>query len=114
VPQPWESDQGRRKEGDPSSPSARSSLAWDNPLDATRMKFNTRTSLNLVILIGIIAFFAVCLHSVEEIHYLKSFFPEEFTVEESFYAAAIELIKVIIIGIPVLLIIGICLRKLRE
>jgi uncharacterized membrane protein len=80
----------------------------------TRMKFNTPTSLNLVILIGVIAFFAVCLHSIEEIHYLKSFFPAEFTVEEAFYAAAIELIKVIIIGIPILLIIYSCLRKLRE
>jgi hypothetical protein len=78
------------------------------------MKFNTRTVLNLVILIGVIGFSGVCLHSVEEIHYLKSFFPGDFTVEESFYAAAIELIKVLIIGLPTLLIIGICLAKLRE
>ena len=78
------------------------------------MKVNTRTFLNLVILAAVIAFSAISLHSVEEIHYLKSFFPREFTVEESFYAAAIELIKVIIIGLPVLLIIGICLAKLRE
>jgi hypothetical protein len=78
------------------------------------MKFNTRTVLNLVILIGVIGFSAVCLHSVEEIHYLKSFFPGDFTVEESFYAAVIELIKVLIIGLPILLIIGICLAKLRE
>lgn len=78
------------------------------------MKVSTRTFLNLVILAAVIAFSAISLHSVEEIHYLKSFFPREFTVEESFYAAAIELIKVIIIGLPLLLIIGICLAKLRE
>ncbi len=56
----------------------------------------------------------VCLHSVEEIHYLKSFFPRDFTVEEAFYAAAIELIKVIIIGLPILLVIGVCMSKLRQ
>lgn len=78
------------------------------------MKFNTRTVLNLVILIGVIGFSAVCLHSVEEIHYLKSFFPGDFTVEEAFYAAGIELIKVLIIGLPILLIIGTCVTKLRD
>lgn len=78
------------------------------------MKFNTRTFLNLVVLIGVGVFAAVCLHSVDEIHYLKSFFPTDFTVEEAFDAAAMELIKVIIIGLPILLIIGICIAKLRE
>ena len=78
------------------------------------MRFSIRTLLNLVVLIGVLTYSAVCLHSVDEIHYLKSFFPGEFTVEEAFYAAAIELIKVIIIGLPILLIIGICLAKLRE
>jgi hypothetical protein len=78
------------------------------------MKFNRRTFLNLVIVIGVIAFAAVCIHSVDEIHYLKSFFPADFAVEEAYYASVIELIKVIIIGLPILLIIGICLAKLRE
>ena len=78
------------------------------------MRPTMRTLLNLVVLIGALAYAAVCLHSVDEIHYLKSFVPGEFTVEEAFYAAAIELIKVIIIGLPILLIIGICLAKLRE
>ena len=78
------------------------------------MKFSTRVALNLVILIGVMAFSTVCLHSVDEIHYLKSFFPEEFTVSEAFDAAAVELVKVIIIGLPIILIIGICLIKLRE
>lgn len=44
---------------------------------------------------------AVCYHSVEEIHYLKSFYPREFTVEEAFYASGVELVKVLITGLPV-------------
>ncbi len=63
---------------------------------------------------SIIIIAAVCWHSVEEIHYLKSFFPAKFTVEEAFYASAIELIKVVIIGIPVLLVIGILLFLMRK
>jgi hypothetical protein len=52
------------------------------------------------IAISIIVVAAVCWHSVEEIHYLKSFFPQQFSVEEAFYASAVELIKVVIISIP--------------
>lgn len=61
--------------------------------------------IQIAILIG---YGAVCWHSVEEIHYLKSFFPDQFTVEQAFYASAIELIKIVIIGIPSLLILGFC------
>jgi hypothetical protein len=78
------------------------------------MKSATRALLSFGIVLVVIAYLAVCLHSVEEIHYLKSFFPKQFTVEEAFYAAAIELIKVIIIGLPLLLILGLGLAKLRE
>ena len=78
------------------------------------MKSATRALLNAGIVLVVSAYLAVCLHSIEEIHYLKSFFPKQFTVEEAFYAAAIELIKVIIIGLPVLVILGIALAKLRE
>ena len=54
---------------------------------------------------------AVCWHSVEEIHYLKTFFPRQFSVEEAFYAAGVELIKVVIISVPFIgiIIIGLCL-----
>ena len=54
---------------------------------------------------------AVCWHSVEEIHYLKTFFPRQFSVEEAFYAAGVELIKVVIISVPFIgiMIIGLCL-----
>jgi len=57
---------------------------------------------------------AVCWHSVEEIHYLKSFFPQQFTVEETYYAARIETIKIEIISLPLILIIGICLYLLSN
>jgi ABC-type multidrug transport system permease subunit len=54
---------------------------------------------------------AVCWHSVGEIHYLKSFFPQRFSVEEAFYASAVEFIKVLIIAVPLFFIIvtGFCL-----
>lgn len=54
---------------------------------------------------------AVCWHSVEEIHYLKTFFPRQFSVEEAFYASGVELIKVVIISVPFIgiIIIGLCL-----
>jgi hypothetical protein len=59
-------------------------------------------------LVSTITYSAVCLHSIEEIHYLKSFFPRQFTAQETFYAAAIELIKKVIAGIPFLLELGLC------
>ena len=54
---------------------------------------------------------AVCWHSVEEIHYLKTFFPRQFSVEEAFYASGVELIKVVIISVQFIgiIIIGLCL-----
>jgi hypothetical protein len=61
-------------------------------------------------LISLAIIFAVSLHSVEEIHYLKSFYPSTFTVEAAFYASAVELIKVIIISLPffVMIIVSLC------
>lgn len=59
-----------------------------------------------VIIIGVVIFSAICWHSIEEIHYLKSFFPKAFTVEEAMYASVVELIKIVIIGIPFFLVIG--------
>lgn len=60
------------------------------------------------------AIFGVCLHSLEEIHYLKHFFPPSFTVAETFYAVAIELIKVMIITFPLVLAIAVCLFVWRD
>ncbi len=67
-----------------------------------------------LIILGIILFSAACWHSVGEIHYLKSFFPFKFTVEEAFYASAVELIKIIIIGLPILLVLATSLYMLRS
>jgi hypothetical protein len=55
----------------------------------------------VIIILGTAIFTAVCWHSVQEIHYLKSFFPRQFSVQEACYATAIELIKVILIGMPI-------------
>ena len=57
-----------------------------------------------VVAISILVVFAVCWHSVQEIHYLKTFYPKQFSVEEAFYASAVELIKVIIISLPFILV----------
>ncbi|MGO9569588.1 MAG: hypothetical protein ACLP5H_18815 [Desulfomonilaceae bacterium] len=50
--------------------------------------------------ISIVIVSAVCWHSVHEIHYLKSFYPQQFSVEEAYYASGVELIKVLIISLP--------------
>ncbi|MBQ27602.1 MAG: hypothetical protein CMH81_05610 [Nitrospiraceae bacterium] len=60
-----------------------------------------------VLIIGV-----VCLHSLEEIHYLKSFYPSMFSVEETFYASGVEFFKVLIISLPLYVIIRICLAFL--
>jgi hypothetical protein len=64
------------------------------------MKRNYRVPILSIIVISIAVVSAVCWHSLEEIHYLKSFYPQQFTVEETFYASAVELIKVVIISLP--------------
>jgi len=61
----------------------------------------------------LIAISAVCWHSVGEIHYLKTFFPKQFSVEDAFYASKIEFVKIAILSFPLLLIIGISLYILR-
>ena len=66
------------------------------------------------IVISIVVIAAVSWHSVEEIHYLKTFYPKQFTVEEAFYASGVELIKVILIGLPLFLLIGAGLYLLRH
>ncbi len=63
---------------------------------------------------GVVLFSAVCWHSVEEIHYLKSFFPQQFSVQDAYYATAVELMKVIITGLPIGLVIAVCLHLLRH
>ena len=73
------------------------------------MKRNYTILLTSLIVICLVIISAVCWHSVEEIHYLKSFFPKQFTVEEAYYASKVELVKIAIISFPLMLIIGISL-----
>ncbi len=58
----------------------------------------------VTVILGIIIVL-VSLHSVQEIHYLKTFYPKSFTVEEALYASIVELIKVFFVAFPLLLII---------
>ena len=69
--------------------------------------------LSLAIVVSIVIVAAVCWHSLEEIHYLKSFYPKRFTVEEAFYASGVELMKVLIVGVPFLLVLWVSLSLLK-
>ena len=73
-----------------------------------------RILLIALILLSLCAITAICLHSLEEIHYLKTFFPRNFSVQEAFYAGALELVKVIIISIPLVLLIMVCLSLIKD
>jgi len=70
--------------------------------------------LKSIVVLAVLIFSAISYHSIEEIHYLKTFFPKTFTIEQAFYASGVELIKIIIIAIPVFLIIALCLYSLRR
>ena len=72
-----------------------------------------RLALALAIVASILIVTAVCWHSLNEIHYLKSFYPSSFTVEEVLYASGVELIKVAVIGLPFFLIIWVSIYLLR-
>ena len=67
--------------------------------NSVTMKKLRQILIGAAIVISIFIVAAVCRHSVEEIHYLKKFYPKQFSVEEVFYASAVELVKVIIIPI---------------
>ena len=67
-----------------------------------------------LIIISVVLLSAICWHSIEEIHYLKSFFPKQFTVEEAMYASIVELIKIVILSVPFLLVVWIGLFLIRE
>jgi len=62
-----------------------------------------------VITACVIVVAAVSFHSVEEIHYLKSFYPGKFSVADASFAALVELIKVSLVAFPLCLIILVCL-----
>jgi hypothetical protein len=77
------------------------------------MKNPKRIILIIAAAVSMLIILVVSLHSLEEIHYLKSFYPRSFTVEEAFYASGVELIKVLIISIPFIIVIfaALCLLK---
>lgn len=62
---------------------------------------NRQYIATLIVVVGFVVLAAVSWHSVQEIHYLKSFFPREFSVEEAYYASKVELIKVVFISLPI-------------
>ena len=77
------------------------------------MKRAYRALFLAITAVGVAVISGVSWHSIEEIHYLKSFFPKQFTVQEAYYASKIELIKMAIICFPILIFIGISLYLLR-
>ena len=68
-----------------------------------------RIVLLAVVTVCLLAVSAVSFHSVEEIHYLKSFYPEHFSVSDAASAAVVELIKVSLVAFPLFLIVLVCL-----
>lgn len=78
------------------------------------MKKTLQIVIISVIIAGVLVFSAICWHSIEEIHYLKSFFPKSFTVEEAMYASVVELIKIVILGVPFFLVFGLGLFWLHH
>ena len=66
----------------------------------------------LAITVSMVVVAASSWHSVEEIHYLKTFYPKQFTVQEAFYASGVELIKVFLISLPLSLVVGVGLYGL--
>lgn len=57
--------------------------------------------LRFCIVLGLlVGFGALAWHSLGEIHYLKTFYPPRFTVQESFYAAWVEVAKLVVVGLP--------------
>jgi hypothetical protein len=73
------------------------------------MKPLFRIGLLSTIAVCLIAVTAVSFHSVGEIHYLKSFYPRNFSVSEAVSASAVELVKVSLFAFPLVLIIVVCL-----
>jgi hypothetical protein len=78
------------------------------------MKRFFRIATLSVIGASLAAITAVSWHSVEEIHYLKTFYPPRFSVEEAYHATLVEWIKVALISFPLLLIVAVGVLLLRR
>jgi uncharacterized membrane protein len=74
----------------------------------------TRSILIIAAIVSMLVILAVSWHSVEEIHYLKTFYPRTFTVEEAYYASRVELVKVLIISLPFIVVIGVVLYLFKQ
>lgn len=77
---------------------------WHN-IEVLTMNRTSQVLILSAVVISTIIVSAVCWHSVAAIHYLKSFYPQQFSVEEAFYASVVEFIKVLVISIPFFFII---------
>ena len=73
-------------------------------MSTKKLKKQKLSVFSTLILIGWIIITAVSLHSVQEIHYFKTFYPQSFTVTEAGYATIVELIKVALISFPIILL----------
>ena len=78
------------------------------------MKLKKKYILWAIIIICFLTIFGTARHSVDEIDYLKSLYPTEFTVEEAYYASKIELLKNIITAIPLTVLIFAALYYLKK
>jgi hypothetical protein len=66
------------------------------------------TIVTCLVVVGVVSF-----HSVSEIHYLKTFYPGQFSVSDAAYASVVELVKVLLVAFPFVLIVIVCLFLLR-
>ena len=78
------------------------------------MKLKKKYILWAIIIICLLTIFGVARHSVDEIHYMKHFYPPVFTVEEAYYASKVELIKVVIVSVPLVVLIFTAISMLKR
>jgi hypothetical protein len=71
-------------------------------------------SIAVVIMVAMLFLAGVCWHSVGEIHYLKTFYPTTFSMDQAYEASMIEVIKVAIISFPVVVAIMVGLYVLKN
>ena len=69
-------------------------------------------SLLILVTASMVVVISASWHSLEELHFLKSFYPDSFSVADVFYASAVELIRVMIISLPFCLVIWVSLHLL--
>jgi hypothetical protein len=65
------------------------------------MNYSIKFWVAMIIALAIVG---VAWHSIWEIHYLKSFYPAVFSMQEAFYATLIEWVKFLLTTVP--LVIG--------